>query len=211
VIRVNLLAQRKDAKPAEGDQRWIMILLAVVVLESAALLFFFQAKREELAAQTRKNAEFLSQIDHIKKTTANHGDIKAQLESLRARKEAIERLQTARTGPTAVLLELSQMLTLGRGPTANSDTLAQMRLDNPTSVFNPAWDPHRLWLNSFTENDRIVKLEGLARDGDDVSELARRLGMSIYFSDIRLLPGTRTTEGDKVELVRFQLQAKVRY
>ena len=212
MIRVNLLTQKRETKAGESDQRWVAILLGIFVLEAVVLLFLFQAKREEVAAQTHTNAELSSQIDQIKRATANQAEVKAQLEGLRARKDAIEKLQSARTGPTAILLALSQLLTQGRGPTANSDALAQLRRDNPTSVFNPACDPHRLWLTSFSENDRVLKLDGLARDGDDVSELARRLGLSIYFADVKLLPGTRSTEGEtKVELVRFQLQAKVRY
>ncbi len=212
MIRVNLLVQKRETKAADSDVRWIGIVLGVFVLEVVGLLFAYQSKREEVAAQTRANAELTAQIDQIKRATANHADVKAQLEVLRARREAIEKLQAARTGPTSILLELSQILTAGRGPTANSDTLAQLRRDNPTSVFNPSWDPRRLWLTSFTENERVLKLDGLARDGDDVSELARRLGLSVYFADVKLLPGTRDTQGDgKVELVKFQLQAKVRY
>jgi type IV pilus assembly protein PilN len=212
VIRVNLLTQKRETKTVDSDQRWAILLVGVFVVEVIGLLFAYQSKRDELTLQMRTNAELTAQIDQIKKATANHADVKAQLEVLRARKEAIEKLQSARTGPTSILLELSQILTTGRGPTANSDTLAQLRRDNPASVFNPAWDPRRLWLTSFTENERIVKLEGLARDGDDVSELARRLGLSMYFSDVKLLPGTRGVQGEvKVELVRFQLQTKVRY
>jgi type IV pilus assembly protein PilN len=213
VIRVNLLAQKRETRSAEGDQRWVGVLIGVLAVETVVLFLVFQSKRDELSAQVRTNAEIKSQIDQIKKATSNQADIKAQLEALRARREAIEKLQSARTGPTAMLLELGQLLTPGRGPTADPDMLAQLRRDNPSSMFNTAWDSRRLWLTSLAENDRLLRLEGLARDGDDVSELARRLGLSIYFGEVRLLPGTRTTEGGegKVELIKFQLQAKVRY
>jgi type IV pilus assembly protein PilN len=213
VIRVNLLAQKREAKATtEGGQGWLFVVLGVVVLEVVLLLVFHQWKREELARQTRKNAELTTQIEQIRKAVANHADVKAQLEILRAREEAISKLQSARTGPTAVLLELSQLLTAGRGPTIDADVLAQLRKDNPTAVFNPAWDARRLWLTSFQETDRVVKMEGLARDGDDVSELARRLNLSVYFADVKLLPASKTIDTEtKLELIRFQLQAKMRY
>jgi type IV pilus assembly protein PilN len=143
---------------------------------------------------------------------ANHAEIKAQLETLRAREDAIGKLQQARSGPTAVLLELSRVLTNGHGPTVDPDVLAQLRRDNPTAVYNPGWDPKRLWLTSFQENDRTVKIEGLSRDGDDVSELARRLNLSMYFADVKLLPANKKIDSEsKLEVIGFQLQAKTRY
>jgi type IV pilus assembly protein PilN len=213
VIRINLLPQKREAKRGpEADQRWLLVVLGVVVAEIVVLFLVHQVKREELAKQVRKNAELSSQIDQIKKTVANHAEVKAQLETLRAREDAISKLQQARSGPTAVLLELSRVLTHGHGPTVDPDLLAQLRRDNPTSVFNPVWDPKRLWLTGFQEIDRTVKIDGLARDGDDVSELARRLNLSMYFADVKLLPASKTTDSEsKLDVIGFQMQAKMRY
>jgi type IV pilus assembly protein PilN len=213
LIRINLLPQKREAKVGgEADQRWLLVVLGVVVAEIVALFLLHQVKRDELAKQVRKNAEISSQIEQIKKTVANHADIKAQLETLRAREEAISKLQQARSGPTAVLLELSRVLTNGHGPTIDPDVLAQLRRDNPTAVYNPGWDPKRLWLTAFQENDRLVKIDGLARDGDDVSELARRLNLSMFFADVKLLPASKTIDTEsKLDVIGFQLQAKTRY
>jgi type IV pilus assembly protein PilN len=213
MIRVNLLQQKREVKrAAEGSQAWLLVLLGVAALEILGLFVIHQWKRDELSRQTRKNAELATQIEEKKKAVANHAAVKAELEILRAREDAISKLQSARTGPTAVLLELSRLLTSGRGPTVDADILAQLRKDNPSAVYNPAWDARRLWLTSFQETDRVVKMEGLARDGDDVSELARRLSLSVYFADVKLLPAQRTTDTDtKLELIKFQLQSKMRY
>lgn len=213
MIRINLIPQKRELKRGpEADQRWLLVVLGVVVVEIVALFLLHQVKREELAKQVRKNAELSSQIEQIKKTVANHADVKAQLETLRAREDAIQKLQQARSGPTAVLLELSRVLTQGHGPTVDPDVLAQLRRDNPTAVYNPVWDPKRLWLTSFQETDRVVKIDGLARDGDDVSELARRLNLSMYFADVKLLPASKTVDVEsKLDVIGFQLQAKMRY
>jgi len=213
VIRINLLPQKREIRaPGEANQRWIAFLLAAVLVEVIAILLFHQMKRDELAKQVRANQELTNQIEQIKKTIANHASIKSQLEELRAREDAISKLQSARTGPTAVLMELSQVLTAGRGPTVDQDVLAQLRKDNPTAVHNPGWDARRLWLTGYQDVDRTVRIEGLARDGDDVSELARRLGLSLYFADVKLLPASRTTDPDtKVDVIKFELQARARY
>ncbi|HEY8086741.1 MAG TPA: PilN domain-containing protein, partial [Polyangiaceae bacterium] len=137
---------------------------------------------------------------------------KAKLKELRDREEAIQRLQSARTGPTSTLLELAHVLTEGRGPTTDRDKLEQMKRDNPAEVYNANWDPRRLWLTGYQEADRVVKFSGLARDGEDVSELERRLKVSDYFTDVRLRPGQKVVDGTThQELFKWELSAKVRY
>ena len=55
-------------------------------------------------------------------------------------------------------------------------------------------------------------MEGIARDGEDVCELARRLKLSSYFYDVKLLPAKKEHDSEtKLELVTFQLEAQVRY
>ena len=111
-----------------------------------------------------------------------------------------------------MLLELARILTPGRGPSVNPEKLAQLRRDNPLSVYNPSWDARRLWITSFVENSRMVKLEGAARDAEDVSELARRLTLSDYFDAVRLLPArTAKDQGSGLDVVVFALEAQVKY
>ncbi len=214
MIRVNLLPQKRDTRTAkpESSQKWLFAVLGVLVLEIIGLFVFHQHKVEQLNAQKLKNDQLQSQINDIKKFVSNHEDIKKQLVVLRAREDAIAKLQTARSGPTAVLLELAQLLTPGKGPTADPDRLAQLRKENPLSVYNPGWDSRRLWLNKYDERGRVVTIDGLARDGNDVYELAQRLKLSSYFYDVKLLEGKKEVEAKtKVELVKFSLELKVRY
>jgi type IV pilus assembly protein PilN len=206
VIRINLLAQKKRAERSDGSQVWLAVVMVVVLAEVAALFVFHSIKAEELADQTRKNAELTSQIEQAKKNVVNHAQVKADLALLRARETAIQKLQSARSGPTAVLMELARILTPGRGPSVDPDRLAQLRRDNPLSVFNPNWDARRLSITSFVEAQRKLKIDGIARDGEDVSELARRLNLSRFFYDVTLLPATR-----EAEAVKFSVEAKVRY
>ncbi len=214
MIRINLISQKRErgGGGSQASQAWLLVILAVVVLEVVALFLFHQSKLEELAQQQAQNKQMQGQIDSIKKLVANHEEIKKTLEVLRAREQSIAELQAARSGPTSVLLELAQILTADKGPTANSDVLAQLRKDNPLAVYNVGWDTRRLWLTAYTENQRVVRLEGLARDGNDVYELAQRLKLSVYFYDVQLLPGKReVTSKTKLDLVSFALQMKVRY
>src|SRR5262249_51634351 len=129
----------------------------------------------------RENQKIESTISDIKRQISNHAEIKASLAELREREDAISKLQAARTGPTAVLLELAHVLSEGRGPTTDPDRIEQLKRDDPGAVPNAGWDPRRLWLTQYNEVDRAVKMAGLARDGEDVSEFLRRLSLSDFF------------------------------
>ena len=212
MIRINLMPMKRRAERGEGSQLWLAVVMVLMLAEVAGLFLFHSFKSEELNDQRRKNAELTSQIDQSKSTVANHEDVKAKLAQLRAREEAIGKLQSARTGPTAILLELARLLTRGRGPSVDPDRLSQLRRDNPLAVFNPSWDSRRLWLVKFVENNRKLHLEGFAQDGEDVSELARRMNLSSYFADVSLLPASRTLDATThTEVVSFALEAKVKY
>ncbi len=225
MIRINLLPQKKQVRRrGEGaggetiiggggeSQAWMAFVLGAVLLEVIILLFVYKAKQDQLTVVQKHNQELNANIDAIKREIANHADIKAQLKELREREDAISKLQAARTGPTATMLELSRNMTPGRGPTVDRDKLEQLKRDNPTAVPNPNWDTRRLWLLSYKEDQRAVKIGGLARDGEDVSEFLRRLQLSDYFYDVRLLPATKSVDATtKLELVKFEISAKVRY
>ena len=211
MIRVNLLPQKREAR-ASGGQAWIFVVLGIAAFEVLGVMLYHQSKVEELQKQRTVNAEITTQIDQIKKAVSNHDSVKKQLEGLRAREDAINNLQSGRSGPTAVLLEVARILTRGQMPTVDPDALQQLRKDNPQAVPNAAWDARRLWLTKYTETDRVVRLAGFARDGDDVSELARRFAVSNFFTDVRLLPGSRTKDATSgLEVSQFELQMKAKY
>ncbi len=212
MIRINLLPVKRQAQQTEGSPIWLAVVAGILLFQAVGLAVFHQFKLKDLERQLATNQEIQTQISEIQKTVADHANVKAQLAVYRQREEAIHRLQSARTGPTAVLLEISQVLSPGRGPTMDADKAIQLRKDNPQAMYNPTWDPQRLWLLQYKEADRVVTIEGLARDGEDVSEFAKRLALSTYFESVKLLPATKIKETEsKVEMLKFQLQAKVKY
>jgi type IV pilus assembly protein PilN len=212
MIRINLMPQTRRKQSAESGQGWLIGLLVMVAFEVVGCLVFYSFKQEELDDWAKKNQTVQGEIKISKQKVTNHAEVKAKLSQLRAREEAIAKLQSARTGPTAVLLEIARLMTRGRGPSIDPEKLEKVKNDNPLAMYNPSWDSRRLWLTSFVEDARTVKLTGSARDGDDVSELAKRMNLSSYFHDVRLLPAKREkSSSDRVQWVGFQLEARVRY
>ncbi len=212
MIKINLLPQKRRAEASEGSQLWLAVVMVLFLAEVAGLFVYHGFKSEELKDQQRKNAELESQIQQSKEAVKNHPDVKAKLERLKAREAAIDRLQKARSGPTAVLLELARILTPGRGPSVSPERLSQVRRDNPLAIYNSTWDPRRLMVSGYTEGQRKVRLEGLARDGEDVSELARRMNLSDYFANVALLPAKQEKDPKtNIDMIKFALEAQVKY
>ena len=211
MIRVNLLPQKREARRETG-QGWLLAVGGVAVLEIVALVFFHSLKLSELEKVKTDNRQLQSEIEQIKKEVAAHTEVKAKLEALRAREEAITKLQTARSGPTAVLLEIGKMLTKGKEPTTDPDIVLALIKNNPNAMYNKAWDPHRLWLTAYEEAERTVRMKGAARDAEDVAEFSKRLSLSTYFQDVRLQGGMKARDQDTgIELIGFEIQAKARY
>jgi type IV pilus assembly protein PilN len=216
MVRINLLPEKKQAgrRPvgAEPSQGWLIAVLGAAVGTLILCLFVQKWKQDEFAAILADNGRIQGQIDSIKRQIADHDEIKARLKDLRDREDAIQKLMSARTGPTSTLLELAHILTPGRVPTGDALKLEQLKRDDPAEAYNPNWDPRRLWLTSYAETDRVVRMAGLARDGEDVSELERRLKLSDFFAEVKLLPGAKVIEPTShQELFQFELSAKVRY
>ncbi len=188
--------------------------MGVVVVEIAALFFFHQTKEDELAAVVAQVQKLNNQIENIQALVKDHKKVKDALVVLRAREDAIAKLQTDRKGPTAVLLELSKVLTRGKGPTADPVKLERQKQKNPLAIYDVAWDPRRVWLTRYDEGEskRQLYLTGLARDASDVTELAQRLRLSRYFDNVRLEEGGEDpATKDTIKLVKFGLKMKVKY
>ncbi|MBN2191877.1 MAG: PilN domain-containing protein [Polyangiaceae bacterium] len=212
MIRINLLPQkRRGGERREGTQLWLLLMLMLVLAQVSGLFVFHAYKVQELEEQTRKNREHEARIAASKQAVRDHAEVTAKLQQLRAREDAIAKLQSARTGPTSVLLELARILTPGRGPSVVPEVLDRIRREDPLGMYNPNWDSRRLWLTSFIESQRKVRLKGLARDGEDVSELARRMNISAYFQEVQLLPASRVGGKEGLDLIGFELEAKVKY
>jgi type IV pilus assembly protein PilN len=213
MIRINLLPQKKRrVESSAGGELWVLAAFGLLVLEIVGLFFYHSSLESELQSERNRNQQVTAQIQASKSAVTNHKNVTDELERMRAREDAIAKLQSARTGPTAVLLETARILTPGRGPSIDPEKLAQVRRDNPLAAYNPTWDTRRLWILSFSEERRLLRINGAARDAEDVSEFAKRMNLSDYFDKIRILPAKQTKDKDTgIDLMNFSLEAEVKY
>src|SRR5690606_21020331 len=129
MIRINLLPQKRKRRveSGSGGELWVLVAVGLLVLEIVGLFVFHTSLDDKLAQERRTNAQIKAQVDASKKSVENHASVTEELERMLAREDAIAQLQSARTGPTAVLLETARILTPGRGPSVNPEKLAQLR------------------------------------------------------------------------------------
>ncbi len=217
MLKINLLPSEKGR--ARGQAPGVSNLLVIGVAGSLVMLlgglFLFHATQQSALDELKsQNQRTQAEIDSIKARVADHTKILEELAEIRRREEAIEALQAARTGPTSMLIEISHLLTSAGSPTADPQRVEQCRTSTTcrTTLWNVAWEPERMWVAEFREENRVVKIIGEGRTADDVSEFMTRLQWSLYFQNVRL---ERTESAVNVEtrlaVQKFTISGRVRY
>jgi type IV pilus assembly protein PilN len=220
MIRINLLPQAKKATRAAAPvtpgntQAWAIGYAVAAFVWVAALLGIYLLYDAELEEEQATNAALQTQIDQLRSKSAQLEEVQARLAESRRLEEVVNELHRERTGPTRVLMELSQILSPppGGGPTIDPEALEELRRDNPLAGFNRSWDPRRLWINTFTETDGNCEINGLGRTNEDVAEFLRRLALSDLFTNVTLTKTqSRRVQDLGLTLISFELTCQVSY
>jgi type IV pilus assembly protein PilN len=214
MIRINLLPEAKRGAVSTGgsSQVWAVVYLLSSVALCVVLGLVWLSFKAVLEEQQAKNEELQSQIERAKKQTDNIGEIEAKLAKSKQLEEVVTGLQAARSGPARMLMELSQILSEGGGPTVASETLEGLRRENPLLVYNPGWDVRRLAIDSFQETARKCSISGFGKTNEDVAEFLRRLNISEVFDKVTLQSTQAATDdATKLPTVRFTLSCEVKY
>lgn len=213
MIRINLLPAAKRAAVSSGSaQLWGAGYLLGLFAWGVLLFFLYLNTNSKVEEQRAANAALEQEIAQAKQKSANIGDVEAKLAKSRQLEDVVGKLQTARQGPTRVLMELSQLLSEDGGPTVSQERLAALRRDNPLAGFNGGWDPRRLWLTSFSEQNRQCAIRGYGKTNEDVAEFLRRLNLSNLFEKVSLTATASATDpGSSLPVVSFDLSCQVRY
>ena len=215
MIRINLLPQNRKAQSGGGGES-TQVWIAAYLLTTAALLVCFggiyYAYEGDLDEQSRINADLSNQITAAQEQTKDIEKVRAEIARSRDLERVVADLQRARLGPTRVLLEIAKILSENGGPTIDPARLEEERSRNPLAGFNPGWDPRRLWLTTFEEENRGCKMAGLGKTNEDVAEFLRRLSLSDSFEMVQLEKTEALENAESATpLVRFELSCKVRY
>ena len=209
MIRINLLPIRK-VKRAEASQRQFLYMGMAIVATVGAVVFLHLQAASQLEEIKRRNTIIAADVARLKQEIGDYEKIRAQREELLRQRKTIQALDAGRTGPVYLLREVSEILSPGKGPTFDRVTYEETLRRDPNAGFNASWDPRRVWLEAYAEEQKCVRIRGSAKSNEDVAELLKRLNSSVFFSDVNL-DSTSQVSGHGIKFVSFGLSASVIY
>jgi type IV pilus assembly protein PilN len=213
MMRINLI-RVKRARRRDSGERALLVMGAAVVLAIGGLVLVTVRAEGELRGLVRQGNAVRDEIERMKNELGDYDKIKEQRQDLLKQQKTIEGLKTGRTGPVYLLRELSEILTPGKGPTFDRVSYEERLRRDPNVGFNSGWDPRRVWLESFDEAQRKVKLRGSGRTNEDVAEFLKRLQLSEFFTDVTPESTSQVADGSNgsgTKHVVFNVSARVVY
>jgi type IV pilus assembly protein PilN len=209
VIRINLLPIRK-VKRAEASQRQFVYMGMAILATVVGVVFLHLQSAGQLEEIKRKNTILAADVARLKQEIGDYDKIRSQREELLRQRKTIQALDAGRTGPVYLLREMSEILSPGKGPTFDRVTYEETLRRDPNAGFNASWDPRRVWMEAYAEDQKHVRLRGAAKSNEDVAEFLKRLNSSVFFSEVNL-DSTTQVSGHGIKFVNFGLSANVTY
>lgn len=211
MITINLFPIRQARQREKGKQH-LAIGVGVLSVIAAILVVFHGLQTGDNNVKRKTVNKLRTQLETLKQELGDYDQIKAMRADLMRQREALQKLAANRGGPTYLMRELSDILSVGKGPTYDRQEYEERLRRDPNAGFNANWDTRRLWLMSFDERNHEVTMKGAARSSDDVAEFTRRLKLSPFFSDVYWQQTTPQTDNNtRISYVNFDLRCKVNY
>jgi type IV pilus assembly protein PilN len=209
VIRINLLPIRK-VKRAEASQRQFAYMGMAILATVVGVVFLHLQADGQLEDIKRKNTILTAEVARLKQEIGDYDKIRSQREELLRQRKTIQALDAGRTGPVYLLREMSEILSPGKGPTFDRVTYEETLRRDPNAGFNASWDPRRVWMEGYAEDQKHVRIRGSAKSNEDVAEFLKRLNSSVFFGNVNL-DSTTQVSGHGIKFVNFGLSADVTY
>ncbi|HEY0715286.1 MAG TPA: PilN domain-containing protein [Polyangia bacterium] len=214
MIRINLSPQRRGRK-IDASHRQLLAMGGGLLAALVGIVVVHLQATGTLDDLNNENRRIKDEVAALKAELGDYDKVKAQRENLLRQRKSIEALEAGRTGPVYLLRELSEILTPGKGPTFDRIAYEEALRRDPNVGFNASWDTHRVWLESYEENNKRVRIRAAGKSHDDAAEFMKRLGSSVFFNDVRFENSTQTAQtahgAGSVRHVTFNLTAEVIY
>ena len=156
MIRINLLPHR-EVKRAARQRQFNLLLGAVALFGIAIVILGYLALDARQQTQAKRNEYVKAEIAKLDKDIVEIKGLKEQTQSLLARKQAVETLQTNRSNEVHLLDQLVRLL------------------------------PEGLYLKSIKQTGNTINLQGYAQSSARVSSLMRNLESSPWLESPALI------------------------
>jgi Tfp pilus assembly protein PilN len=219
MIKINLLPQRRAKKrvtaPEASSKELMVGVLGLVAAAAAVALLVDRPKRAKLAELAEANQQLQHDIRSKTQQLEGYAALKKAADEADERYKSIKRLVSAKVVPAHVLHELGEILMTGKRPKMTEDMLKRTGSgpdSDPNKRFQDDWDASHVWLSGWSDTGGLFKLEGGAQTQSDVTQLAKRLAASVYFSDVTPAGGERVADSlTGTSYFRFTITGKVAY
>lgn len=211
MIRINLHPVRAQKKAQEG-RRQLLFFVLIVVAEMVVLGLLYSWQAGEIDLKQKEVSLLQDRIQKLKRDVGDFDELQSQRDRLISQRNIINKLQKGRTGPVAMLREMSDILTQGKGPTVNQTQYEVLLRRDPNAGFNSNWNPHRLWITGFSEKSGQLMITGFAKDYDDVAEFNKRISLSRFFFNDTLARNKKVYNAKLgLKVVAFRIRCQVKY
>jgi type IV pilus assembly protein PilN len=145
MIRINLLPHREERRK-QRINAFIAMMGVTAVVGALVVLLAGAVIANKISAQTQRNEYIKTENKKLDEEIKEVATLKAEIESLKARQQAVEDLQGDRNQPVYLMDELVKQV------------------------------PEGVYLRAFKQEGQRVVLNGYAQSNERVSELLRNLG-----------------------------------
>lgn len=216
MIKVNLLPQRKPKRVAQPGNREFAIGVAALAVAAAGVFFLVdRPKRARISEENEAIQQLNQEIAAKNAKLQGYAEMKQAAANATARAASIQRLLDAKIVPAHVLHELGEILGQGHSPTMSEDMVKKTGTGpeaDPNKKFQADWDPQHVWLTGFYDTGNSFRMEGGAQSKEDVTQLSKRLGASVFFSGISPASGDRVADRDTgLTYYRFTITGRMAY
>ncbi len=219
MIKINLLPQKRPKKrsfSAEGSSQHLLFGALGLAAAAVAVVFLVdRPKRAKLGELAEANRQLQNDIVSKNRQLVGYAELKKAADEADERYKSIKRLLSAKVVPAHVLHELGEILMSNKYPTMTEDMAKKTGSgpeSDPNKRFQGDWDASHVWLSGFSDTGGDFKLEGGAQSESDVTQLAKRLGASVYFRDVTPAGGERVADAQSgANYYKFTITGKVAY
>jgi type IV pilus assembly protein PilN len=216
MIKINLLPQKKKAREARPGELDVALGMIAIAGAFAGVYFGYHTGQvKKLKDLQHANTDLQTDNAGVRADVDKQKDLETVINAEQQREASITKLVHAESVPANVMQELGDVLTAGRQPTMTSYMATRVSdgpNGDPNRRFTSDWDPKHVWITSFTEKNGAFTLDGGAQSDGDVTQLAKRLQASVYFSDVTPSGAERTSDPNgNLSYYKFTITGKVAY
>lgn len=212
MIKINLLAQRRSSRADRGIQEILLGLVVIAVAGVLVWLFVHRPLQSDISEIKETNEKIANQNRAKQQKLAEETTIKAAVESLQKKKDAVAELDNLRSTPAYMLRELGRIMTPNRMPTMTREMAAEVEGASLHRKLSLEWDPKHAWISKFEEKKGQFTIEGGAQSDGDVIQLAKRLEASVHFMNVVSKGGKEVSDSNSgVTYFTFTITGEVVY